>query len=284
MPFEQTDAQSAAKPAAPTLNITDIQDYTPPSSKTSFTQTADAAAKNDPTAIDVAAANPSSKKTVYLDVGHCTSAEKDPFTGKIDQGFVTEKYTECQVNTAVGKLVAKELIDNGFQVIPTWNPFAAPPSPVPKQEDLQRRNNVVNKDVAQYCDDSIYVSIHHDMDSSKKGGQCVYIAETKWDQSMPLAKSIQSSAWQVRDRKDVPQCINSDTTTQNGLLKGLRGVNSIGVLVEAANAMNPNDRALMTSPAHLQREAKGIAQGVVNYFKLQPGKDRPHPACKRSLG
>lgn len=285
MPFEELDAKADTKQTQPGLNITDIQDFTPPSKSASpATQESSAVpASNQP--FDVAQAKQTSTKTVYLDVGHCTSAEKDPFTGKVDQGFVTKDYTECQLNTAVGKMVARNLIDAGFQVIPTWNPFSEQkPPPVPKQEDLARRNAVVNNDISKYCDDSIYLSIHHDMDNTKKGGQCVYIADNKWDQAMPLAKSIQGSAWQVRERANVSQCINSDTTTQNGQLKGLRGVNAVGVLVEAANAMNPQDRALMSSPAHLAREAKTISQGVINYFKLQPGKDRPHPVCRRSLG
>ena len=286
MPLEELDAKAGAKPVQTGLNINDIQDFTPPSAKNAASTSADTSSSNPLNdSFDVAQAKPSATKTVYLDVGHCTSAEKDPFTGKVDQGFVTKDYTECQLNTAVGKMVAKNLLDAGFQVIPTWNPFSdQKPTPVPKQEDLARRNAVVNNDIAKYCDDSIYLSIHHDMDSTKKGGQCVYIADNKWNQAMPLAKAIQGSAWQVRERDNVSQCINSDTATQNGQLKGLRGVNSVGVLVEAANAMNPQDRALMSSPAHLAREARTISQGVINYFKLQPGKDRPLPVCRRSLG
>ncbi len=133
------------------------------------------------------------------------------------------------------------------------------------------------------CDDSIYISIHHDNDPTRKSGQCVYIADPKYNESLPLAQSLQNNAWRVRERATAQSCINSDKVTGNGKLVGLRGVNSIGALVEGANVNNPTDKALMHDPRFHALEAKQIAKGVIEYFKLKPGTERPYPACRRSL-
>jgi|AGTN01.1.fsa_nt_gi N-acetylmuramoyl-L-alanine amidase len=283
--YEKKAPEKQAQPDSsknPPINYNDVIDFSP--GKSNKPGGKDPA--SDLTITRPGAGNDSSqttanraKGTVYIDIGHCTSGEP----GKRDPGFETANYNECQINTAVGKKLANELQKDGFRVVPTWNPNN-PPEAVPKKDDLQRRNDVVNRDVAAKCDDSIYVSVHHDMDGSKQGGQCVFIAEPKYNESLPLAQSIQNSAWKVRERKNVPNCINSDTATQNGKLVGLRGVNSVGVLVESANAANPDDRARMSTPAHQDAEAKGIARGIANYFKLRQGSERPFPTCKRSPG
>lgn len=221
--------------------------------------------------------DPLAQKTVYLDIGHCTSGERNPFTGAAggtDQGFQGPGYTECQVNKAVGRELVKDLTQAGFYVVPTWNPDNPPPV-VPKQQDLQRRVDVVNNDVNKYGGDSIYLSIHHDSDTSGKSGQCVFIAENKMNEGMTLARALQSTAWNVRERPGTESCINSDRVTGNGKLVGLRGVNVPGVLVEAANVMNPRDAQLMTNPVFHKQEAAAITRGVVKYFQLQPGTQRP---------
>lgn len=255
-----------ASPAPSTgLQLADMKEFSPPARVELTAQ---------------AGSSPASR-TAYVDIGHCTSGEKEP-GGKHDYGFQSENYTECQVNTAVGKKLMAELQKEGIRVVPTWDPNRPPPV-VSKAEDLQRRNDKVNKDVALNCDDSIYVSVHHDNDSSRKSGQCVYIADPKYNESLPLAKSIQSNAWRIRERDSAPACINSDKVTNNGKLVGLRGVNSVGVLVEGANVTNPTDKALMNDPRFHDLEAKRIAKGVVDYFKLKPGVERPQPACRRSI-
>lgn len=216
-------------------------------------------------------------KTVYVDIGHCTSRDEK----SIDKGFQSESYNECQINQAVGKLLISDLKSAGFRVVPTWDP-ARPPAPISKQEDLARRNNVVNADIARNKSDSIYVSIHHDNDSSGESGQCVYYAEPKRNESMTLAQTIQRAAWNVRNRDTAPSCINPDTVTHNGKLVGLRGVNTIAVLVEGANVQNGRDKQFMMSPKWQESEAQHIAQGVVNYFKLKPGIERPYaPGMRR---
>jgi N-acetylmuramoyl-L-alanine amidase len=207
--------------------------------------------------------------TVYIDIGHCTSSDK----GKFDFGFEVDKYNECQVNKAVGLNLIKELRSDGYRVVPTWDP-AAPPPIVSKQEDLQRRNNVVNSDIARTGGDSIYVSIHHDNDGDRIGGQCVFFAEPKQSEAMTLARSIQSSAWKVKDASNY--CIKPDTETQNGKLVGLRGVNTVGVLIEGANSQNKTDYGKMMKPEFHRYEAHKIAEGIKNYFRLKPGVERPY--------
>lgn len=263
-PPRATEADPAPAPA-PGIQFADLKEFSPPAK------------------VELAAQTGSSpgNKTAYVDIGHCTSGEKQP-GGKHDYGFQSENYTECQVNTAVGKKLISELRKEGIRVVPTWDPNKPPPV-VSKSEDLQRRNDKVNKDVALNCDDSIYVSVHHDKDSTGKSGQCVYIADPKYNEALPLAKSIQNNAWRIRERASAPGCINSDTVTGNGKLVGLRGVNSVGVLVEGANVSNPTDKALMNDPRFHDLEAKRIAKGVVDYFKLKPGVERPQPVCRRSI-
>jgi N-acetylmuramoyl-L-alanine amidase len=217
--------------------------------------------------------------TVYLDMGHCTSGNPNVTDrSKVDQGFNGPGYTECQMNEQVGTKLMKDLRDAGLRVVPTWDP-AHPPAPAPKQEDLARRNKTVNDDVAAHCDDSIYVSVHHDEDKSGKGGQCVFVDATRRDQSMPLARSMQEAATEVRPRNGTESCINNDTTTQNGKLVGLRGVNAIGVLVEARNVMNPRDAETMPQPKYQEQEARSLANGIINYFHQTPGVTRPKAAC-----
>lgn len=227
--------------------------------------------------LTLAGFNQGDPKTVYLDIGHCTSGERNPLLGSragTDQGFQGPGYTECQINQGVGKELIKDLTQAGFYVVPTWDP-AHPPEVVPKQEDLQRRVDKVNNDVDKYGGDSIYLSIHHDSDTSGKSGQCVFVADNKMREGITLARAIQSTAWNVRERQGTESCINSDLVTGNGKLVGLRGVKVPGVLVEAANVMNPRDRALMPDPVFQRQEAAAITRGVVKYFQLQPGTQRP---------
>lgn len=261
----QRSHESTTPTPATGLQVADFKEFSPPAK------------------VELAAQSGSSYsgKTAYVDIGHCTSGEKEP-GGKHDYGFQSESYTECQVNTAVGTRLMAELQKEGIRVVPTWDP-GKPPPVVSKAEDLQRRNDKVNKDVSLTCDDSIYVSVHHDNDSTGKSGQCVYIADPKYNESLPLARSIQNNAWRIRERASAPSCINSDKVTGNGMLVGLRGVNSVGVLVEGANVTHPTDKALMNDPRFYDMEARRIAKGVVDYFKLKPGVERPYPVCRRSI-
>lgn len=207
--------------------------------------------------------------TVYVDIGHCTSKDNN---GKVDHGF-ENGFSECEINKGVGRKLITELKSAGFRVVPTWN-LDSPPPLVSKAQDLQRRNDVVNRDIAANRGDSIYLSIHHDNDSKGTSGQCVYYAEPKEAQSMTLARTIQASAWKVRDGHQ-PSCIDPDTLTNNKKLVGLRGVNTIGILIEGANVQNPTDKQLMTRPDFQLREAKAITSGVINYFRLKAGSERP---------
>jgi N-acetylmuramoyl-L-alanine amidase len=62
-------------------------------------------------------------------------------------------------------------------------------------------------------------------------------------------------------------CIADDTKTHNGKLVGLRGVNTVGVLVESANLKNRYDEQNMPSPAFQQMEARKISEGIINYYR-----------------
>lgn len=215
------------------------------------------------------------KPTVYVDLGHCTS--KEDGNPQKDEGFISDAYTECQVNKAAGRELISELkATNMFRVVTSWN-LDSPPPLVPKQQDLQRRINVVNSDIAARGGDSIYISLHHDNDPEGQSGQCVYYAATKAQESMPLARSIQTAAWLARPRDNAPLCIEPDTRTHNGKLVGLRGVNTIGVLIEAANVSNPKDKQYMADPRFHRYEAQKIVQGIKNYFQLKLGTERPYP-------
>lgn len=279
-------SEKAATPVANEgINVTQLKEFDPPSAKGSSTAVLDkdsgtkiAGDSKDGGSYDVAQATSTvgQGKTVYVDIGHCTSV--NPLNGKRDVGFEVDGYNECEINKSVGKMLMSNLKDAGFRVVPTWNPDS-PPGEAAKADDLQRRNARVNDDIDKKCEDSIYVSVHHDNDPTKAGGQCVYIAEPKSGSAMPLAKSIQSSAWKVRPRDGAPGCINMDTKTQNGKLVGLRGVNTHGALIEGANSANPDDKVMMSNPIFQVVEAGKIAEGIKNYFKLKPGTERPYPAC-----
>jgi len=218
-------------------------------------------------------------KTMYLDMGHCTSGEKNPFgLGGTDRGFNGPGYDECKVNTQLGLAVEKEAKERGLYVVKTWDPQNMPPA-VPKQQDLDRRIATVNRDVAKYCDDSIYVSIHHDSDKVGTSGQRAYYAATR-PESMKLVETMQGTAWRRRDGD-----IQPDTKTQNGLLQGLRGVNSVGVLLEVANVQNRYDAANMDTAAFRSNAARRIVDGAINYFNLKEGTERPLAYChKQKLG
>lgn len=209
-------------------------------------------------------------KTMYLDMGHCTSGAP----GATDRGFKGPGYDECKVNTQLGLAVEREAKERGLYVVKTWDPQNMPP-PVPKQQDLDRRNETINRDVAKYCDDSIYVSIHHDSDGGGTSGQRAYFAATKPD-SMKLVESMQATAWRKREDD-----IQPDTKTQNKLLQGLRGVNSVGVLLEVANVKNSYDAANMDTAAFRSNVARRIVDGAINYFNLKEGTERPLAYCHR---
>ena len=113
MVFESTEAaKEQPKAPAPVFNAADFQSSQPKPELKGV----QVAANGAPEGIGLT-------KTMYLDMGHCTSGEKNPFgVGGTDRGFNGPGYDECKVNTQLGLAVEKEAKERGLYVVKTWDP------------------------------------------------------------------------------------------------------------------------------------------------------------------
>ena len=104
MVFESTEAaKEQPKAPAPVFNAADFQSSQPKPELKGV----QVAANGAPEGIGLT-------KTMYLDMGHCTSGEKNPFgVGGTDRGFNGPGDDECKVNTQRDLADEKEVKEHG---------------------------------------------------------------------------------------------------------------------------------------------------------------------------
>jgi N-acetylmuramoyl-L-alanine amidase len=184
----------------------------------------------------------------------------DPGHGGSDQGAVRNGTTEAGLTLDMAKRLRGILIARGWQVQMTHDTDVDVYAPNDSaHQELQARVDVANNAGAR-----LFVSIHANsfINSGPYGTTC-YISKTS---DLALARAIDSQ-------------LASDGTKDDGIVKSHLYVTlhtaMPAVLVETAFLSNPNDYALLTSPAWRQKLAQAIADGIDRYNRQYPATNQP---------
>lgn len=180
--------------------------------------------------------------SVIIDAGH----------GGADPGKVAGGIHEKDINLSIAKEVEKELINRGYTVIMTREDDVMPSN---KQDEMYKRKKIANG-----SEGDIFVSIHQNSagQSGAKGFQVYYFHKS--EESLKLANSIyQKIKEEVNPSTKFKPIGNNDYYV-------LRQTKMPAVLVECGFLTNSGERWLLTTKEYQQKMAKGIANGVDDYF------------------
>lgn len=182
------------------------------------------------------------KHSVIIDAGH----------GGADPGKVAGGIHEKNINLSIAKEVEKELINRGYTVIMTREDDVMPSN---KQDEMYKRKKVANG-----SEGDIFISIHQNSSgqSGAKGFQVYYFHKS--EESLKLANSIyQKIKEEVNPSTKFKPIGNNDYYV-------LRQTKMPAVLVECGFLTNSGERWLLTTKEYQQKMAKGISNGVDEYF------------------
>lgn len=181
----------------------------------------------------------SGEKVVVIDPGH----------GGIDCGATRSGIYEKDITTDVSKRVAAILRSNGYKVYMTRD----------EDKTVELKERV---DFTEEIQPDIFVSIHV---NSSEGTTATGI-ETHYyhDYSIPLAKDVHTSM------------IKHVDSVNRGLLKSrfyvINHTTMPAILVEIGFISNETERTEMVKDKRKQATAKGIAEGIMTYYKQQSPK------------
>lgn len=195
--------------------------------------------------------NPPDAPTVVIDVGH----------GGTDRGarghlpYCEEK----KICLLTARLVRQYLDQLGYHVVMTRNTDHF--IPLPKRVEI-----------ASQADANIFVSVHFNSSRSPEAqGIEVFFCDSKEDKirttaSRKLADSILS------------RVIRRTSANSRGVKKGnfyvIRETSMPAVLVEGGFISNPEERNLLKSRDYQEKLARGIADGIDQYFKARWRKSK----------
>lgn len=185
-----------------------------------------------------------SGKTIVIDPGH----------GGSDPGALSysKKYREKDLALSVGLKLERELKARGYNVVMTRRTDIYP--------TLSERSQIANNANADG-----FISIHFNAAAPAATGleTFLYGAGTvsyKGATDLQFAKSIHAGLMGA-----TPGSVNRGV--KNGDFSVLRNTKGLAALVELGFITNPNDEARLVSDAYHELCAKGMANGVDNFFK-----------------
>lgn len=190
--------------------------------------------------------NPPDAPTIVIDVGH----------GGTDRGarghipYCEEK----KICLLTARLVKQYLDQLGYHVIMTRNTDHF--IPLPKRVEI-----------ATQAQGNIFVSVHFNSSRSPEAqGIEVFFCDSKDDR--PRTSASRKLADAILSR-----VIRRTSATSRGVKKGnfyvIRETSMPAVLVEGGFISNPEERALLKSRNYQEKIARGIADGIDQYFKAR---------------
>ena len=183
----------------------------------------------------------------------------DPGHGGSDRGSVHGGVAEAAVALDMAKRLRSILMERGWQVRLTHDTDVDVYQPNDSAHDeLQARVDVANSAGAR-----IFVSVHANAYiNSGPYGTTFYVSKAE---DVPLARAIEAR-------------MAGDGTKDDGIVKSHMYVTfhtrMPAVLIETAFLSNPNDYALLTSPAWRQKVAEEMAEGIAQYASEHPVPDQ----------
>lgn len=187
--------------------------------------------------VDMASKKGVGGKIIVIDPGH---GGKDGGTN----GVKTEAL-EKDLNLKVALLLEKKLLDEGAIVI------------------LTRRSDIFlsleeRVSIAQEANADLFISIHHNRyDTSSMNGTITFYYDEGIEKE--LASKIQAELVKENGMKDLGE--------RFGDYYVLRENRVPGVIVELGFLSNPKDEAKLISPEIQEKEAEGIKNGIISFFR-----------------
>jgi N-acetylmuramoyl-L-alanine amidase len=193
---------------------------------------------------------PTNPRLIVIDPGH----------GGSDRGAMHGGYSEADLNLDMAKRLRDVLVSRGWQVQMTRDTDVDvyQPDDTPHQE-LQARVDVANNGGAR-----LFISIHANAFINSGPYGTTYYVSKKSD--VALAGIIE-------------QHLQSDGTKDDGIIKSHLYVTlhtrMPAVLIETAFLTNPNDLALLASPAWREKIMHAVADGIDEYAQTYPIANQP---------
>lgn len=183
--------------------------------------------------------------TIVVDAGH----------GGTDRGTRSKSpfCEEKRLCLQTAKLVKKYLDQLGYHVVMTRNTDAFIP--------LSRR-----VEIASQARSSVFVSIHYNAaKNATANGMEIFFYDTKEDRSRSVASKRLAEAI-------LPGLIRRTNANSRGVKKGnyyvLRESSIPAIIIEGGFMSNPEECALLRTITYQDRIARGIADGIDQYFKM----------------
>ncbi len=190
--------------------------------------------------------NPPDAPTVIVDVGH----------GGTDRGARAHLpyCEEKKICLLTGRLVKQYLDQLGYHVVMTRNTDSFIP--------LAKR-----VEIASQAGANIFVSVHFNSSRSPEAqGIEVFFCDSKENRTRATASKKLADAVLSR-------VIRRTSATSRGVKKGnffvIRETTMPAILVEGGFISNPEERVLLKSRDYQEKIARGIADGVDQYFKAR---------------
>jgi N-acetylmuramoyl-L-alanine amidase len=189
---------------------------------------------------------PTAAPTVVIDPGH----------GGTDRGArgKTPFCEEKRVCLQTARLVKKYLDQLGYHVVMTRNTDAFIP--------LSKR-----VEIASQSGSSAFVSIHYNSSRNPIAqGIEIFFYDSKEDRTRSIASKKLADAI-------LPRLIRRTAAQSRGVKKGnfyvIRETTMPAILVEGGFISNPQERSLLKDRAYQEKIARGIADGIDQYFKAR---------------
>lgn len=173
---------------------------------------------------------------------------------------VSTRQTESDVNLRVSLLLQQYLEAAGAEVVMTRVSDDRCTRNPDKQAELDFRTNLAN---ARGCD--LFLSVHHNDAGRSQSNYSAVFYPSNTVKSVSLAENIGQALH-----------MNMGVMTigaKSGKYRVLDHIQMPGVIVEASFMTNYEEDRRLSSLAYNKLEAKAIATGVLNYYRLTKGRD-----------
>lgn len=206
-------------------------------------------------AIDPAALKPLKGIRICIDPGHGGQATLDKlFYCGGTRGAATHQ-TESDVNLKVALFLFQYLTQAGAEVILTRTTDNRCTRDGDKHAELMFRPNLANAIKAD-----LFISIHHNESTRPSTNYSVAFYPVGIPVSSALAENISSACSRYMGTPDMGGKPGDYTVLNN--------IRMPGVLVEASFMSNPDEDARLSLLGYTKMEAKAIATGVLNYYRV----------------
>jgi N-acetylmuramoyl-L-alanine amidase len=196
---------------------------------------------------------------ICIDAGHGGQEQWDKVLYCGGTRGVATGQTESDVNLRVSLLLRQYLEAAGAQIVMTRTSDDRCTGKGSKGEELDYRPNLANSKNSDF-----FVSIHHNEGVNANTNYTLVFYPKGMESAAPLAENIASAVTKYLGTQPLG--------ARSGSYRILQKIKMPGILVEASFMSNPAEDLRLQSLAYNKLEAKAIATGILNYFRLAKGR------------